>query len=97
MTAPDVRAAAQAEAERRHRLNPDHKRARVFFVEGAVWGVALVTPTREQIAEALYGNYPRAETRSWDERPRLTREIYLEDADTVLALLAGVASRPDTA
>ncbi|MCS3426725.1 hypothetical protein [Leucobacter aridicollis] len=43
MTARDVRTAAQAEAERRHRLNPDHMRARVFFVEGAVWGAALVS------------------------------------------------------
>lgn len=91
MTAPDVRTAAQEEAERRHRLNPDHMRARVFFTEGAVWGAALVTPTREQIAEALYSNHPRAETRSWADTPRLTREICLEDADAVLALMQGLA------
>ena len=53
VTAPDVRTAAQAEAKRRHRRNPDHMRARVFFVRGAVWGAALVTPTREQIAKTL--------------------------------------------
>jgi hypothetical protein len=48
---------------------------------------ARLTPTREQIAEALYNKHPRSQTRPWNETPRMTREIYREDADAVLALL----------
>ena len=63
MTALDVRTAAQTEADSsiqvpvwfpahdiRANLTP---LARQHFVEGAVWGAALVTPTREQIAEVI--------------------------------------------
>ena len=81
MTAPDVRTAAQAEAERRHRLNPDHMRARVFFVDGAVWGAALVTPTREQLVAVLKSKLER-------EMPWLV-ESPVVFADAVLALMQG--------
>ncbi|KAM9863125.1 hypothetical protein ACI1US_01010 [Leucobacter sp. BZR 635] len=56
MTAADVRTAAQAEAERLHSLHtksPCQDLETAAFVAGAVWGAALVTPTREQIAETL--------------------------------------------
>ena len=42
--------------------------------------------------EALYNKHPRAQTRPWSETPRMTREIYLEDADAVLALIEGAAA-----
>ena len=82
MTAPDVRTAAQAEAERRHRLNPDHMRARVFFVDGAVWGAALVTPTREQLVAVLKSKFTEAEMPWLVESPVVF-------ADAVLALMQG--------
>lgn len=68
MTAPDVRTAAQTEAERIWPLQADyteHQQKAVFsvkevdaynanaFQRGAVWGAAYVTPTREQIAGVM--------------------------------------------
>lgn len=65
MTAPDVRTAAQEEAschilvsspDALHIISEKRSTAELLvdmFTEGAVWGAALVTPTREQIAEAL--------------------------------------------
>ncbi|GAA1579045.1 hypothetical protein [Leucobacter aridicollis] len=94
MTAPDVRTAAQEQYRRENwpTSRDDYWSREQAFVAGAVWGAALVTPTREQIAEALYNKHPRAQTRPWSETPRMTREIYLEDADAVLALIEGAAA-----
>lgn len=95
MTAPDVRTAAQTEAERRW---PDHmgredndaeiwldfSEDRATFVEHALWGAAYVTPTREQIADAL--------TERADQADETGTTIKLDDArDAVLALLQELA------
>ena len=62
MTAPDVRTAAQAEAEQLYPLLQDlgdpaisksRRLRQKAFIKGAVWGAALVTPTREQLIEVL--------------------------------------------
>ncbi|MDI6024481.1 hypothetical protein QBL02_13115 [Leucobacter sp. UT-8R-CII-1-4] len=56
MTAPDVRTAAQTEADERFPetpFAPENESLAEAFIDGAVWGAAYVTPTREQIAEAL--------------------------------------------
>ena len=59
MTAPDVRTAARAEAlnnQYSHKQVPDRYDADLLiagFLDGAVWGAALVAPTREQIARVI--------------------------------------------
>lgn len=87
MTA-DIRTAAQREAEKRHRLNPDHRRARVFFTEGAVWGAARVTPTREQLIERIAGEYVAPST---GEHTEVSVPLAKSIADIVLDLIAGLA------
>jgi len=84
VTAPDVRTAAQAEAKRiRFRLKGrDYQANRHYklgFADGAVWGAALVTPTREQIAEAI----------AWSADPEygIVDDVDLGAADAVLALI----------
>ncbi len=71
MTAPDVRTAAQAEADKLYPQlteleNPAICKSRRLrqkaFIKGAVWGAALVTPTREQIAEVIAYSMP-----GWNE------------------------------
>lgn len=90
VTAPDVRTAAQAEAEATANFGqPDFSAPNdrtikwatyvQAFGAGAVWGAALVTPTREQIAEAV------AEAQNVPFVGRKQERI----ADAVLALLAG--------
>lgn len=90
MTA-DIRTAAQSEAETLT-LYEEARNYRYLFVEGAVWGAARVTPTRDDIADALAGAY--------DEWCVLLEEFlagrgddpgseYEYKADAVLALLAG--------
>ena len=83
MTA-DIRTAAQREAEGRfeNRFLPDNemRNKRSGFEDGAVWGAARVTPTREQIAEVI------------DEHAEVTDGINVyETADEILALMAGLA------
>ncbi|MEB4614025.1 hypothetical protein [Leucobacter sp. M11] len=58
MTAPDVRTAAQEEAEKRWmKFAPSDTRQGAFesdaFIAGAVWGAALVTPTRRRAILAV--------------------------------------------
>ena len=92
MTAPDVRTAAQTEADSRYVGNPDHhslspafaELRREGFIAGAVWGAALVTPTREQIAEALSQAYQQKYRPS--ERLPVNHHD-LRAADAVLALM----------
>lgn len=100
MTAPDVRTAAQAEAERQFipRDRPTMVTETVAvqsFIDGAVWGAALVTPTREQIAVALW-DFPEniitlaqlnelAEQGEGDYREH--RDYVYAQADAVLALM----------
>ncbi len=97
MTAPDVRTAAQAEAERyKHGLIAgcngmqfdvaDVKRK--AFVEGAVWGAALVTPTRETLVSKLYEAMCDFPTRGIDPSRSWTLQEAEEYADAVLVLLA---------
>lgn len=101
MTAPNVRTAAQAEAE--FALIEAARDAAVdqgfahgcdcgasevnAFSWGAVWGAALVTPTREQIAGACERYL--AERFTSPNHPQL--EFLIEDsygcADAVLALM----------
>lgn len=52
----DIRAAAQREAETRT-LHEEDRNYRYLFVEGAEWGAARVTPTRDDVADALAGAY----------------------------------------
>lgn len=102
-TAPDVRTAAQAEAEASihvpvwfptHDIRADlTPLARQHFVDGAVWGAALVTPTREQIARTLAmtddydGCFERIDEwealEQWerDAQPQEAPSSELEDAD----------------
>lgn len=105
MTA-DIRTAAQREAEASihvpvwfpaHDIRADlTPLARQHFVDGAVWGAARVTPTREQIAEALPCVWsPRMPTHPSEEcethhGPGRTSGC-LTNADRVLAVLAGLA------
>ena len=90
MTAPDVRTAAQAEAEQRWRRDAGKPWHRVF-VSGAVWGAALVTPTREQIARAILmvtqGDV--SPDYAWSVQFDEVREELLAQADAVLALMNG--------
>lgn len=90
-----ARTAAQEEAERyKHGLIAgcngvqfdvaDVKRR--AFVDGAVWGAALVTPTREQIAKAMWEAAPTPD-RPWEAAPEAVREAGYVLADAVLALL----------
>lgn len=86
MTA-DIRTAAQREAESRtsiaRSLGSDYDTADLEqgFVNGAVWGVARVTPTREQIAEALGMAYSSSPY----------RDAHLRGADAALALMQRIA------
>lgn len=79
VTTPDVRTAAQTEADERFPetpFAPENESLAEAFIDGAVCGAAYVTPTREQIAEAIAGEeeYPH---------PR----GYLAHADSVLELM----------
>lgn len=65
MSAIDVRTAAQAEANGLYPLRHDADDAvrsrslrlrQKAFIKGASWGAALVTPTRERIAEVIDAN-----------------------------------------
>ncbi|MCW2287020.1 hypothetical protein EDF60_1671 [Leucobacter luti] len=92
MTAPDVRTAARKEAFTNlysHKKVPDRYDADLLiagFMDGAVWGAALVTPTREQIAKAMLeaDPYPQA---PWEFAPEVVREAGYVLADAVLALI----------
>jgi len=89
VTAPDVRTAAQTEAERltaEHPESPSQDLEDAAFVAGAVWGAAYVTPTREQIAEALTAGYDSV----YSSRMPVN-EHDLRAADSVLALMQGLA------
>lgn len=84
----DIRSAAEAESDRRYPetpFAPENEPIADAFVAGAVWAQAQLTPTREQIAEAIAGveEYPN---------PR----GYLHHADAVLALLQTQAGRDGT-
>lgn len=88
MTAPDVRTAAQTEADKLYPLieDPRINRARRLrqkaFIKGAAFGAAYVTPTREQIAEALTAGYDSV----YSSRMPVN-EHDLRAADAVLALI----------
>lgn len=92
MTA-DIRTAAEAEAAKRtiepnvdDPLPIDHHTFgwRRGFAWGAVWAAARVTPTREQIEDAL--------TERADQSDETGTTIKLDDArGAILALLAGLA------
>lgn len=87
MTALDVRTAAQAEAERltaEHPESPSQDLEDAAFVAGAVWGAAYVTPTREQIAEALAHGY---QAKYQPEYRLAVNHHDLRAADAVLALI----------
>lgn len=61
MTAPDVRTAARTYARAQGEKFPDPGMTELeieTFAAGAVWGAALVTPTREQIAEVIAHSMP---------------------------------------
>ena len=84
MTAPDVRTAAQAEADKLYPQlteleNPAICKSRRLrqkaFIKGAVWGAALVTPTREQIADTI-----------------THRPVGVSAADAALALISNLAT-----
>lgn len=85
----DVRTAAQTEALERwprqdisvmHDADLSNYLCRHGFEEGAVWGAVLVTPTREQIAQAI----------AWSADPEygIVDDVDLAAADSVLALLS---------
>lgn len=57
--------------------------AQAWFVEGATWAAARITPTREQIAQAL------AET--YDPEYSIIDESDYHGADTVLELMSKLA------
>lgn len=91
MTAPDVRTAARQEAFTNlysHKQVPDRYDADLLiagFMDGAVWGAALVTPTREQIAKAMWEATPTPD-RPWEAAPEAVREAGYVLADAVLEL-----------
>lgn len=95
MTAPDVRTAAQAEAEKRWmKFAPSDTRQGAFesdaFVAGAVWGAALVAPTREQIALVLCGmTFSEEPCRSELDCEESIGSHAFDIADAVLALMQG--------
>ena len=78
VTAPDVRTAAQEQYRRENwpTSRDDYWSREQAFAAGAVWGAALVTPTREQIAQVLA-----------DLEPAYGGVDFYEGADAVLALL----------
>lgn len=95
----DIRTAAQREADRPQKLGSMLGGHRAGFIEGAVWSAERLTPTREQLAEALW-NLPinvitmkqlkeQAASGSGDYREAL--DYVYEQADAVLALIAGLA------
>ncbi|GAA1323226.1 hypothetical protein GCM10020360_27890 [Nonlabens tegetincola] len=88
MTAPDVRTAAQTEALGRwprqdvsvmHDADLSNYLCRHGFEEGAMWGAALVTPTRQQLVSALAAEFHEGDPQS--------------AADAVLALLDASRNR----
>ncbi len=91
----DIRAAAQREAKRLRVAHNgrEYGMAKLYkdaFVDGAVWAAALVTPTREQIAETLVKRrHPRLH---WPaETQTQIGQTALRDAGAILALLGGLA------
>lgn len=59
MTAPDVRTAARTYARAQGEKFPDPGMTELeieTFAAGAVWGAALVTPTREQVSKVLFAH-----------------------------------------
>lgn len=114
-TAPDVRTAAQAEAERRVKPSPTPlpgggstdvtQRDRDTFIEGAVWGAALVTPTRRQaileVQDALgcdidgpEGFMPGCQEHEVDVTEEGLCPSAAVAAQAVLAMLAGSSRGP---
>lgn len=94
----DIRTAAQREAAWRtidpnvdDPLPGDHHTLgwRKGFAWGAAWGAERITPTREQIAEALY-NQEGAPLGRWSQVGEM-QHGWLECADAVLALMQGLA------
>lgn len=93
MTATDVRTAARAEAFNNHY---SHKQVRdrydadlliTGFVDGAVWGAALVTPTREQVSKVLFAH--AISDNAGDYSVEIGDQCD-SAADAVLALMSGV-------
>lgn len=86
MTA-DIRTAAQREADRRlpGDFSSHLSQYRQGFADGAVWAAERVTPTREQLAEAL--ELALTEFRDKREIPRLEDHL----ADAILALMQELA------
>lgn len=83
MTA-DIRTAAQREAE----ATMTGVIATTRFIEGAVWGAARVTPTREQMVAVLYEAICEFPTRQMDHSRSWAMQEAEEYADAVLAGLA---------
>lgn len=82
VTAPDVRTAARAVAEALWPLG-----GQLPFIHGAVCGAELVTPTREQIAEAIGGWHFAEHGPGYGEHTEVSRPLALKQADAVLALM----------
>ena len=75
-----IRAAAQREAKALYGVGRDPAIRRMGFDDGAVWGAKRVTPTRDQLVDALAAV----------DVPYDGIDFYV-GADAILALIAGLA------